>query len=96
MDFLGSTTPSIIISGTYTAIGTTFSPLSVIIALVAVPVTFYIAYILIDFILLTVIQGKTSKLSSKIMFLDHTPFVKPYKGYNRLRSQKWNIENTLE
>jgi hypothetical protein len=60
-----------------------------------IPIIFYIGYLLGDFIKYTVIGGRTSIISSKISFLDHTPFVKPYKGYNRLKSKQWNIENTL-
>jgi len=54
-----------------------------------------IAYIVFDFGYKTIIQGRTSFLSSKLLFLDHVPFVKPYKNYNRLRSKKWNIEHTM-
>ena len=54
-----------------------------------------IAYIVFDFGYKTIIQGRTSFLSSKIMFLDHAPFTRPYKGYNRFRSRKWNSQHTI-
>lgn len=54
-----------------------------------------VGYLLFDFFYKTIIQGRTSKISSKIMFLDHAPFTKPYKNYNRLHSQSWNIKNTM-
>jgi len=54
-----------------------------------------VAYLIFDFGWKTIIQDRTSIVSSKIMFLDHTPFVKPYKSYNRLRSKDWNINHTM-
>lgn len=54
-----------------------------------------LAYLVFDFGYKTIIHGRTSRISSKILFLDHVPFVKPYKGYNRLRSKRWNIEHTM-
>lgn len=66
-----------------------------VLAIIAGALTLGLAYLVFDFGYKTIIQGRTSMVSSKIMFLDHAPFVKPYKGYNRLRSQEWNIKNTM-
>ena len=58
-------------------------------------VVILVSLLIFDFGWRTLVKGKTSYLSSKIMFLDHAPFTKPYKTYNRLHSQSWNIKNTL-
>lgn len=66
-----------------------------ILAILALLIVVFIGYLVFDFFYKTIIQGRTSKISSKIMFLDHAPFTKPYKNYNRFRSQSWNIKNTM-
>jgi len=66
-----------------------------VLAIFGVVLVIGIGYLVFDFFYKTIIQGRTSKISSKIMFLDHAPFTKPYKNYNRLRSQSWNLKNTM-
>lgn len=56
--------------------------------------------ILLDFAVKTIFLGRSSFLTSHVKFkgnyfLDHAPFIKPYKGYNRLRSREWNLKNTM-
>jgi len=66
-----------------------------LLAILGVVIVVGVGYLVFDFFYKTIIQGRTSKISSKIMFLDHVPFVKPYKSYNRLRSKDWNINHTM-
>jgi len=66
-----------------------------VLAIISAIIVIALAYLIFDFGYKTIIQGRTSYVSSKIMFLDHAPFTKPYKTYNRLRSRKWNMENTM-
>jgi hypothetical protein len=54
-----------------------------------------LAIILLDFGYRTIVKGRTSFLSKHVSFLDHVPFTKPYKGYNRLRSKEWNYKHTM-
>jgi len=66
-----------------------------VLAIISAIIVISLAYLVFDFGWKTIIQGRTSYISSKIMFLDHVPFVKPYKSYNRLRSKDWNINHTM-
>jgi hypothetical protein len=63
--------------------------------LVGVVLAFTIAGYVVNFIKLTVIKGQTSKITSKMPFVDRLTY-KPYKGYNRFKSKDWNTRNTLK
>jgi len=79
---------SLILSG-ITSFG--LAVLGIITAIIVISV----AYLVFNFGYKTLFLGQTSLISSRIQFFDHAPFTKPYKGYNRLRSQSWNIKNTM-
>ncbi len=54
-----------------------------------------VAYLIFNFGWKTGFKGETSIISSHVSFLDHVPFVKPYRGFKRYRSTKWNMDNTM-
>jgi len=56
-----------------------------------------IAYFLFKFAWSQIITstGTTSNLGKRWAWFDRMTY-KPYKGYNRLRSRKWNMEHTMQ
>jgi len=91
----GSTTPATLVASVGSGVITTGTSIWPLLAFVGVGIAFVIVWLILDFIWYSIILGQTSKLTSKASWLDKAVY-RPYKGYNRLRSRKWNLEHTLK
>ena len=87
MNIFGSTTPDMILASVRRGVQISGAPIWPLFVFVGVPIAFVIGTMLVDFI-----QKSVADRSFRVGGF----YVRdvPYAGYNRWRSEKWNMEHT--